>query len=388
MAGLSFTDDVDVTPDTPLLPTFYAWVADLAGSKSPATVRGYLFDVALIAGLILENQGRSSVIADGDGLTVPRVPAGVSAAAVSRAATLVGRMTLGDLHPEYLAAAFADFGAAAPGRRRVGDAQAPEHRRASTRRRAAAAWTMLCEYATVRGLLASNPMRDPRINRGGRPAHNPTPFELSEARRLLETLATADVARTTRRPWPQRDLALASVLLTTGIRLSEACSVTVGDLRDVENAPRMHVLGKGTKHRTVPLSGPTMAVVTDYLTDRSLAVGKIAQSDRLFVHPDGRPFTPRSMQHLVYRWYERAGIVPRGESCVHALRHTFATEAVNSSASIVELQELLGHESLETTKRYLKSVGHGLRDAIEAHPGSRLVEAAAHPTATPPAQGA
>lgn len=371
MPGLSFAEDVVVTADTPLMPTFLGWLTELGGAKSPTTVRAYLYDIAGVAAVLLENLGRAP---SGSAQALPegmRVPAGVNASVVHKSAALVGQLTLGDLHPENLARAFADYGSAIPARRRA--ATSSERRRDSTRLRAAASWTMLCEYATVRGLFAANPMRDPRISRGRRTSPSPTPFEMSEADTLLRTLATADVARTSRRPWPLRDLALASVLLTSGVRLSEICGVRISDVRDVATAPHMHVLGKGGKPRTVPLSLAASQVVATYLQERTLVLGAAEPAEALFVQRDGRAFTPRAMQHLVYRWYTRAGISPRGESCVHALRHTFATQAVNSGASIVEVQELLGHASLETTRRYLKSVGHGLRDAVEAHPGTALV---------------
>jgi site-specific recombinase XerD len=373
MSGLSFADDVEVSVDSPLLPVFVDWVSVLTGEKSRATVRAYVADVRLVSQALLEVLGRDVAPQDERPVAV-RVPAGVSPTTYGETVRLVSALTLGDLHPRHLAEAFAVFGSSTPGRRRVTRPGVDdEPRRAATRRRAAAAWTALCEHARAHGLLAANPMRDPRISRGPKPTYSPTPFELHEAERLLRTVATADVARTSRRPWPARDLALASVLLTSGIRLSEACAVTCGDVRDLAGAAHLHVLGKGNKHRTVPLARATVGTLRTYLAERGHVLGDPGPSAALFVHHDGRSFTPRSMQHLVYRWYARAGITPRGESCVHALRHTFATQLVNSSASIVEVMELLGHESLDTTKRYLQSVGHGLRDAVEANPGAHLV---------------
>lgn len=364
MGGLVFVDDVDVDPHTPLLGVFTDWVRHLGGSKSVATVRGYVSDVHVLARILARQADRTAP--DPDLTLTP--PSGVSAGMWSDAVRWVSVLTLSDLHPERLSAAFAEFGAGTPAR-----ATGPQRRQDATRRRAAAAWTTLCEYATVRGFLAANPMRDPRIDRGARPSYNPVPFELGEADTLLRVLATPDEARTSRKPWPLRDLALVSFLLTTGVRASEVCAVTVADVRDLDLAPHVHVLGKGSKFRTIPLARSTTAVLLEYLADRTDRLGEPAGTDRLFVHPDGRAFTTRSLQHLVYRWYARAGITPRGRSCVHALRHTFATQLVNSSASIVEVMELLGHASLETTRRYLKSVGHGLRDAVEANPNTELV---------------
>lgn len=364
MAGLSFADDVTVTPNTPLLPIFLEWVTRLSADKSPATVRAYVQDCLGLATVLLEVVGRA---APSGPLAVRTPPPGVSADVFSRAVRAVGELTLGDLHPQHMADMLARYSIAPSGQRR-----AP-----ATRRRAAAAWTTLCEYATRRGLLAANPMRDARIEAGPRPAHSPAPFEMSEARALLDVLATADVARTSRKPWPARDLALAAVLLTAGIRLSEACGARILDVRDRDEAPHLHVLGKGSKFRTVPLARSTTDVLETYLAERTQRFGEPQREDALFVRSDGRPFTSRALQHLVYRWYARAGITPHGRTCVHALRHTFATHLVNSSASIVEVKELLGHESLETTRKYLRSVGHGLRDAIEANPGVDLVRHAA-----------
>ena len=76
------------------------------------------------------------------------------------------------------------------------------------------------------------------------------------------------------------------------------------------------------------------------------------------------------IHYLVSKLYVRAGIrasVPAG-AMVHALRHTFATAALEAGADVVELQELLGHSSLETTRRYLSATAQGLRHVIVSHP--------------------
>ena len=76
------------------------------------------------------------------------------------------------------------------------------------------------------------------------------------------------------------------------------------------------------------------------------------------------------IRYLVEKLYVRAGIraqVPSG-ALVHALRHTFATAALEAGADVVELQELLGHASLETTRRYLSATAQGLRHVVQAHP--------------------
>jgi site-specific recombinase XerD len=84
------------------------------------------------------------------------------------------------------------------------------------------------------------------------------------------------------------------------------------------------------------------------------------------------------IRYLVEKLYVRSGIraqVPAG-ALVHALRHTFATSALEAGADVVELQELLGHASLETTRRYLSATAQGLRHVIEAHPGQAALRQA------------
>ena len=91
----------------------------------------------------------------------------------------------------------------------------------------------------------------------------------------------------------------------------------------------------------------------------------------LFVRADNglRP-SRQQVEGWIDKLYRRAGIrnqVPAG-ALVHALRHTFATSALDHGIDVVELQELLGHSSLDTTRRYLDATAAGLRQAIANHP--------------------
>jgi site-specific recombinase XerD len=78
----------------------------------------------------------------------------------------------------------------------------------------------------------------------------------------------------------------------------------------------------------------------------------------------------------VESWYARAGVRRHPGASVHALRHTWATTALDSGASIIEVQELLGHASLETTKRYLAAVAGGLDGLAAGHPTRALLRRA------------
>ena len=91
----------------------------------------------------------------------------------------------------------------------------------------------------------------------------------------------------------------------------------------------------------------------------------------LFVDVRGRGLSVDQVKYLIERLYIRAGLrarVPAG-ALVHALRHTFATSALEAGADVVELQTLLGHASLDTTRRYLDATAEGLRQVVRGHPG-------------------
>jgi site-specific recombinase XerD len=91
----------------------------------------------------------------------------------------------------------------------------------------------------------------------------------------------------------------------------------------------------------------------------------------LFVDVRGRRLSVHQVEYLIERLYVRAGLrarVPAG-ALVHALRHTFATSALEAGADVVELQTLLVHASLDTTWRYLDVTADGLREVVRGHPG-------------------
>lgn len=349
----------DVDAGSPLLPVLLEWLEYLGSRKSPNTVRGYLSDVGVFGTVLTEVAGKQ--LPPPVDLEALSAPAGVSPRTYAAAVRGVSALVLGDLHPRQCARALDRLAVAAGGRE------------ASSQRRAASAWSSLCRFAVRRGWLAANPMDHDAVERPKREQSLPKSLDYSESERMLQTLVELD--RRARDPWPMRDLALAAVLLSTGIRVAEACSVPLAGIRARGENPVLQVRGKGGKDRVLPLAESTLEVLDVYLAERVERLGASDPAAPLFVRGDGSRFTDRALRRLVERWYARSGTHRPPGSCVHALRHTFATTALHEgTATVVELQAMLGHASLATTQIYLHVVGSGLQDAARAHPMVRVLD--------------
>ena len=305
-----------------------AWLFQIGAAKpSPATVAAYRRDVEGVGGRLAQQLGRSSVV----------------------------EVTVDDLDRRSLQAAFSSW--------------ASDHAAASVRR-AHAAWTGLLRFLVSEAALGTNPMES--VTKPKAPSTLPRSIRAPDAvSRLLSVASEPDA--TARDPWPSRDLALVATFCVTGVREAEAAALSMGSFAGDRGARRLEVLGKGSKMRAVPVDPALESVVDRYLFDRRKRFPK----DRvdhpgtpLFVDVRGRRMTVHQIHYLISKLYVRAGVrasVPPG-AMVHALRHTFATAALEAGADVVELQELLGHSSLETTRRYLSATAQGLRHVIAAHP--------------------
>jgi integrase/recombinase XerD len=371
MPGLTFDDDVaPPDPQAPLGGWFDEWV-EAIGRYSPKTVAGYVSDVAGFGATLLDVVGKPlpAVLDDGGAFRCAVGDPAVMAAAAEfgfkpgsyvRARAALGVLVLADLHPKHLARAV--------NRHLAGHAPA-------TTRRAASAWSSFCRYLTGQQVLAGNPMESPAVELPGRPAADPTPLGYEEAQRLFAVCGQPDPSA--RHPWPARDLAAAAIFVATGVRCEEAITAAVGDFFDeAAVGTRLRVWGKGGKPRTIPVHDEAALAVRAYLLERSERFGVPRPDDPLLVRADGTAFSPSAMYRLVERWYSRAGVRRHPGACVHALRHTFGTQALDSGASIIEVQRLMGHRSLETTKRYLDVVGGGLEDTIAGHTSRQLLRLA------------
>lgn len=144
-----------------------------------------------------------------------------------------------------------------------------------------------------------------------------------------------------------RDMALLELLYGSGLRISEALGLDVGDIR--RGASQVRVLGKGSKERVVPLSDTCMTALARWLAVR-VCVPPQPGEQALFLGRRGGRLDRRQAARILSAQAEIAGI-PQHVS-PHDLRHSFATHLLEGGADLRAVQELLGHSRISTTQRY------------------------------------
>ncbi|MFT6106438.1 MAG: integrase/recombinase XerC [Rickettsiales bacterium] len=143
----------------------------------------------------------------------------------------------------------------------------------------------------------------------------------------------------------KRDLALLTLIYGSGLRISEALSLTKNHL----NEGFVVMTGKGNKQRLVPILPIVSQRIDDYL---AILPHKIGNDDPIFLGLRGKKYQAASFEKLVQNIREFLNL-PNSVT-PHAFRHSFATHLLESGADLRTIQELLGHSSLSTTQRYTK----------------------------------
>jgi len=189
----------------------------------------------------------------------------------------------------------------------------------------------------------------------GNPARNlPLP---KVAKTLPVVLSAEDVQKLlSAAQTPDRRL-LVLLLLSTGLRRSEAAAITLDQI-DLEHR-QLRVRGKGNKERMVPLTAEVVKAI-----ERHLATREPTECNHLFISSvTGEPLTGGGVYKVIRPLLKRAGLDGQGIT-PHKLRHTFATHLVRNGVDVKTVQELLGHADLGTTAKYLHSDGQAKQAAV------------------------
>ncbi len=202
--------------------------------------------------------------------------------------------------------------------------------------------------------IKENPVKDielPKIRKS-----LPKYLSLEESTALLRAVSG---------PNQKRDFAILMLFLNCGIRRSELVGLNLTDVYD----DRIRVVGKGNKERIVYMGSSCRRAIDDYLAERN----KIVLSDNraLFGSRDKNRISVTAVHRLVKKHLLEAGL-DSTQFSAHKLRHTAATLMLSNGVDLKTLQEVLGHENLNTTQIYTHIENTELKIAAEANPLSKI----------------
>ena len=165
-----------------------------------------------------------------------------------------------------------------------------------------------------------------------------------------------------------RDKALAELLYSSGLRLSEICRLNLNDL-DLKERTCI-VVGKGNKTRIVPVGRKAIQAIRVWLQHRSdLTTTKKTNTEAVFLNNKGKRISPRSVQLRLEKLCQLRGIPGINP---HMLRHSFASHVLESSGDLRAVQEMLGHSDIGTTQIYTKlDFQHLAKVYDKAHPRAK-----------------
>ncbi len=167
-----------------------------------------------------------------------------------------------------------------------------------------------------------------------------------------------------------RNRIILEILYDTGVRAAEMASIKTSDL-DLRTGYLTVRAGKGNKDRVVPLSSRVCGLIDTYLLMIRPEMIANKKVKHLVVNRWGQGMTPTAIWAVVKRCTVQSGI--KKNVTPHTLRHSCATHMLNNGAPIRHIQELLGHESLESTQIYTKVTINDLkRIHARYHPGEKL----------------
>jgi integrase/recombinase XerC len=174
--------------------------------------------------------------------------------------------------------------------------------------------------------------------------------------RWLDRRQQRSLVRAAERSGRPRDAHLVKLLLHTGLRVDEAAALRRDDLVIKERSGSLVVRkGKGRKQRTIPLNAEARAALARLLAAAPRKAPEV-------LHGQRGPLTVRGIQVILKRYEGPAKIA---ELSPHVLRHSFGKNLADSGAAIQLIADLMGHESLETTRRYIQPGQEDLAAAVE-----------------------
>lgn len=152
-----------------------------------------------------------------------------------------------------------------------------------------------------------------------------------------------------------RDLIVIQMLVTTGMRREELAEAKIGDICINSGKRVIRIIGKGDKFRFAVIPDPVMENIEEYMELRGLAYRD--EGHPLITSHSRRVKTETfvnamTIYRIVKKYAESSGVSIDGDITPHNMRHTFATTSLDMGADIADVQDMMGHSSINTTRRY------------------------------------
>lgn len=202
------------------------------------------------------------------------------------------------------------------------------------------------KYMFKRNIVSSNPflmIRQPKM-------HKKMPDVLYESQ--IEQLLFENSKRTDK--LKDRDQAILELMYSSGMRCSEVVNLKTIDIDFSSRVLR--IFGKGKKERIVPFSETAKISLINYIKNfRKLLLEECPIEERtnyVFLNSKGKKITTRGLEYIINSIVKKTGLTLGFDLHPHTLRHTFATHLLEGGADLRLIQELLGHESINTTQIY------------------------------------
>lgn len=225
----------------------------------------------------------------------------------------------------------------------------------SSRARKLSAIKSFYKYLTVRTKqLQENPVADleyPKLRKS-----LPKYLTMDQCAKLLSSVSGVN---------EKRDYAILMLFLNCGIRRSELVGLNMTDVYE----DRIRVVGKGNKERIVYFGTPCRKAIDAYMTERNQKV--LTDNRALFGSRNGNRISVTAVHRLVDKALKQAGL-DSTQFSAHKLRHTAATMMLSGGVDVKTVQEVLGHENLNTTQIYTHIENTELKIAAQANPLSKL----------------
>ena len=233
-----------------------------------------------------------------------------------------------------------------------------------TAKRKIASLKAMFHYFESKGLIVQNPFGKMQIKFRA-PVILPKTIPLHTVEYLLKVMYNhQNTAKTEfQRKNAIRDVAICELLFSTGIRVSELCSLNVADVNLQDGI--ILIYGKGSKERRLQLGNKDVInALKNYKTEFS---AEIASCHNFFANQSGKPLSDQAVRRMITKYAELATI--ELHITPHMFRHTFATSLLDADVDIRYIQEMLGHSSINITEIYTHVAVSKQRDIlISKHP--------------------